>query len=165
MKDKRKIGNMAFIQWIVILIALSSCVMLRNILSPPEFVVTPDKTTISPALLKNPIQFTGSGWKPGEMVVVELVLPPGFKMKGVKEGEDVGIAFANADDKGNFKAVMGASATLNWLFQVGWTPLLQPDFKEAKPLPPGTYTIRATGVDSELRAEATLQILPPPEKK
>jgi hypothetical protein len=162
MKGKRKIG---FIFWIIILIFISSCVMLRNLFSPPEFVVTPDKTVISPDLLKNPITFTGSGWKPGEMVVVELILPPHIQMKGVKEGEDVGIAFANADDNGKFKTSMGASATLNWLFQVGWTPLLQPDFKEAKPLPPGKYTIRATGLDSELRAEATLQILPPPEKK
>lgn len=150
---------------VVLAITFSSCVTLTNIFFPPKLVVTPEKTVLSPALIKKPIAFSGSGWKPNEMVVVDLVLPQGVKVKGIKEGEDVGIAFATADANGNFKAKMAPTATLNWFFQVGWTPLLKPDFKQARPLQPGVYTIKASGMDSELKAKTTLTILPPPKKK
>jgi hypothetical protein len=156
---------LAFMAGMVLVLTFSACATWKSTFSPPKFVVTPDKTVLSPALIKKPIAFSGSGWKPNEMVVVDLVLPPGVKVKGVKEGEDVGIAFANADAKGQFKAKMGAMATLNWFFQVGWTPLLKPDFKKARPLRPGVYTIKASGMDSELEAKATLTLLPPPKKK
>ncbi len=95
-----------------------------------------------------------------------MVLPPGLKMKGVTEGENaVGIAVATADEQGNFTAAMAPTATLNWLFQVGWTPLLTPNLKEAKPLPPGVYQINATGLDTDRIAAATLTIVPPPKKQ
>lgn len=86
-------------------------------------------------------------------------------MKGLGEGEDrVGVAVANADDKGNFEVAMAAMSTLNNLFQVGWTSTMTPDFKEAKPLPAGRYDILATGVDSDKKAKGILEILPPPQK-
>jgi hypothetical protein len=128
--------------------------------------VIPAETFLSPALIKKPISFKGSGFQPKEMISVEMILPPGLKMKGVKEGEKaVGIAVATADEKGNFAAAMAPTATLNWLFQVGWTPLLTPNLKEAKPLPPGVYPINATGLDTDRIATATLTIVPPPKKK
>jgi len=96
---------------------------------------------------------------------VEMVLPPGVKVKGVAKGENVGLAFATADDKGNFLAKMSPISTLNWFFQVGWTPNMKPDFKQAKPLKPGKYEIIATGMDSDLVGKATLEFLVPPKKK
>jgi hypothetical protein len=51
-------------------------------------------------------------------------------------------------------------------FQVGWdNNAMKPDFKEAKPLPPGTYTLEAIGTESEAKAQTTLTLLPPPKKK
>jgi hypothetical protein len=51
-------------------------------------------------------------------------------------------------------------------FQAGWdNTTMKPDFKTAKPLPPGTYNLEAIGLDSERRAQATLTLLPPPKKK
>lgn len=70
-----------------------------------------------------------------------------------------------ADEKGNFEAAIGALTTLNSLFQVGWTPSIKPNFKEAKPLPAGKYEIIATGVDSDRTAKTILEIVPPPKKK
>jgi len=99
---------------------------------------------------------------------VELIVPPGVKVKGVAEGDDVGLAFANADANGNFEAKIAALGTLNFLFQVAWVMTetgAKPDFKQATPLPPRVYTIRASGFDSELEAKATLTILAPPKKK
>lgn len=143
-----------------------SCQTLKSLLGPKATLeVAPSEIFLSPALLKKPVTFKGSGFEPKEMVTVEMVLPPGLEMKGVQEGDDVGIAVATADEKGNFSAAMGPMATLNWFFQVGWTPVLTPNFKEAKPIPPGEYKINATGMESDRVATSTLKIVPPPKKK
>ena len=136
-------------------------------LSSPQakLEVIPAETFLSPALIRKPVTFKGSGFAPKEMITVEMVLPAGLKMKGVAEGEDVGIAVGTADENGSFTAAMQPTATLNWFFQVGWTPVVTPNFKEARPIPPGVYTINATGLDSDKVATATLKIVPPPKKK
>lgn len=100
--------------------------------------------------------------------MVELILPAGVKVKTIPDGENVGVAVGQTDEKGDFEAKMAPTATLNWFFQVGWTPEGKPDFKEAKPLPPGKYEIQATGMSSGKVVKATLELLkppPPPEKK
>ena len=170
MERRLKMRNVKVITLIIITgLALGalSCQTLRSTIGPKATLeVIPAETFLSPALIAKPISFKGSGFQTKEMVSVEMILPPGFKMKGVKEGENVvGIAFANADEKGNFTAAMAPTATLNWLFQVGWTPLLRPNLKEARPIPPGVYRINATGLDSDRIATATLKIVPPPKKK
>jgi hypothetical protein len=130
-----------------------------------ELQVIPDKTFLSPALFKKPIQFKGSGFGPKEMVVIEMVLPPGVKVKSVPEGENVGLAYATADERGNITAKMAPTATLNWFFQVGWTPNMKPDFKKARPLRPGKYEIVASGMDSGATGRSVLELVPPPKKK
>ena len=130
-----------------------------------SITVIPAKTVLSPALLKTPIQIAGSGFDAQEMVVIEMVLPTGVTVKTVPEGENVGLAFATADEKGNITAKVGAVAVLNWFFQVGWTPNMKPVFKEATPLKPGKYTIVAEGMDSGAVGEAILEFIPPPKKK
>ena len=143
-----------------------ACQTLQSLTGPKATLeIAPAETFLSPALIRKPVTFKGSGFAPKEMISVEMVLPPGLKMKGITEGEDVGIAVATSDEKGNFTAAMGPMATLNWFFQVGWTPLLKPNFKEARPVPPGVYTINATGLDSDRVATSTLKIVPPPKKK
>jgi len=143
-----------------------SCQTLKSLTGPKATLeIAPAEVFISLALIKKPVTFKGSGFQPKEMVIVEMVLPPGFKMKGIEEGEDVGIAVGTADEKGNFTTTMKPMATLNWFFQVGWTPLIKPNFKDTKPLPPGVYKINATGLDSERVATSTLKVVPPPPKK
>jgi hypothetical protein len=103
---------------------------------------------------------------PKETVVVDLMIPAGVKIKTVPDDEkSVGLAFADADDNGNFDTKMGAVGTLNWLFQVGWTDNFKPKLNEATPLPPGKYEIKATGMDSDKFGLTTLTIVPPPKKK
>ena len=129
--------------------------------------IVPEKTALSPALLKSPITFTGSGYQNNEVVIVELILPQGMKMKGLSEDENrVTLAVSKAEGDGNFKAPMSALSTLNWLFQVDWTPgLMTPDFKQAKPLVPGKYEIEAIGIDSGKVGKSSLEIFAPSEKK
>jgi len=130
-----------------------------------NLAVTPSKSILSPALIKKPIQFKGHGFQPDEIVVVEMILPTGIKIQGVESGENVGLAYATTDNQGCFEASMQATATLNWFFQVKWRSNLTPDFKKAKPIPPGKYDIIATGISSGSIAKAVLEILPPPARK
>ena len=101
------------------------------------------------AMLGVPVTFEGTGWKPGDMVSIELMLPPNVRLTGMKPEEDsVGIAFATVDASGKFMATMDTVAKLNWLLGSGITGSLTPDLKNIKPLPNGSYTIKATGVDA-----------------
>ena len=132
----------------------------------PTVTVTPPQVELAfPAILKVPIVFTGTGWKPKEVVVVDMVLPPGVQIQGVKPGEDVGIAYGEADDAGNFKGEVPATAKLNTIFRVGWTPILTPDPKTLNPIPPGVYNIKASGADSGVVATTTLEFVKPAPRK
>jgi hypothetical protein len=159
-----------------IIIVLSLLMFLLSFMScstlfpPPKpkatVAVTPPQVELAfPGILRVPIVFTGTGWKPKEMVVVDMVLPPGVEMKGVKPGEDVGIAYGEADEAGNFKGEVPVTAKLNTLFRVGWTPIMAPDPKTLNPIPPGVYTIKASGADSGVVATTTLEFIAPPPKK
>ena len=157
--------------WVVSLIlgfliaGLWGCAGMQN-RPTAQLEVVPNETALTPALLKKPVMFKGSGYAPNEMVIVDLMIPKGVKIKSVSEDEEsVGLAFANADENGDFQAKMGATATLNWFFQVGWTNNFKPNLKEASPLPPGEYDIRATGMESDLFGMTTLKIVPPPKKE
>jgi hypothetical protein len=153
-----------------LLMLVLTFVACSTLFPPPKpkatVAVTPTQVELKfPDILRVPIVFTGTGWSPKEMVVVDMVLPAGVEMKGVKPGEDVGIAYGEADDAGNFKGDVPATAKLNTIFRVGWTPILAPDPKTLNPIPPGVYTIKASGADSGAMATTTLEFVAPAPKK
>ncbi len=165
MNPFKKIGIVLTL--LMFLLALVAC---STLFPPPKpkatVTVTPSQVELAfPGILKVPIVFSGTGWKPKEMVVVDMVLPPGVEMKGVKPGEDVGIAYGEADDAGNFKGEVPATAKLNTIFRVGWTPIMAPDPKTLNPIPPGIYTIKASGADSGVIVTTTLEFVKPAPKK
>ena len=152
---------------LMFLLPLMAC---STLFPPPKpkatVAVTPARVELAfPGILKVPIVFTGTGWKPKEMVIVDMVLPPGVQMQGVKPGEDVGIAYGEADDAGNFKGEVPATAKLNTLFRVGWTPILSIDPKTLNPIPPGIYTMKASGTDSGVAVTTTLEFVKPAPKQ
>jgi hypothetical protein len=152
---------------LMLLLPFASC----STLSPPPkptatVAVTPAQVELAfPGILRVPIVFTGTGWSPKEIVVVDMVIPPGVQIQGVKPGEDVGIAYGQADDAGNFKGEVPATAKLNTIFRVGWTPIMAPDPKTLNPIPPGVYKIKASGADSGAMATTTLEFVAPAPKK
>jgi hypothetical protein len=153
-----------------LLMLVLTFVACSTLFPPPKpkatVAVTPTQVELKfPDILRVPIVFTGTGWSPKEMVVVDMVLPAGVEMKGVKSGEDVGIAYGEADDAGNFKGDVPATAKLNTIFRVGWTPILAPDPKTLNPIPPGVYTIKASGADSGMVVTTTLEFIAPAPKK
>jgi hypothetical protein len=122
---------------------------------------------MSPAItiLAMPMTFTGSGWPAGELVSIELILPEGMTVAGQETGEDsVGIAFATADDSGDFQAQVGPVAKLNWLLRVEWTEEMKPDMMSVDPLDPGVYTIKAVGLDPRTMATTTIELNLVPSK-
>lgn len=152
-----------------LLLFILSLIACSTLFPPPKpkvtVAVTPEKVELKfPDIMQVPIVFTGTGWTPKEMVVIDMVLPSGVEMKGVKPGEDVGIAFGQADEAGNFKAEVPPTAKLNTIFRVGWTPILAPDPKTLNPIPPGVYTIKASGSDSGAVATTTLEFVAPLKK-
>ena len=165
MKPLTKI--MIVLSLLMFLLPFTSC----STLSPPPkpsatVAVTPAQVELAfPAILKVPIVFTGTGWKPKEMVVVDMILPPSVQIQGVKPGEDVGIAYGEADDAGTFKGEVPATAKLNTIFRVGWTPILAPDPKTLNPIPAGIYKVKASGADSGAVATTTLEFVAPAPKK
>ena len=165
MKINTKLLILVFIG-LVLAVTLSACATAGKTGSSAKITVTPEKTVLSPALIKKPIMITGSGWKPGEMVVVNMILPEGVIVKGVNPGDPVGIANGKADEQGTLKTNVGAMTVLMSFFQVGWDDMkMKPDFKKAKPLPPNTYTVEAIGFESQAKATAALTLLPPPKKE
>ncbi len=157
MQSKKNLG--VFILVVVIIMVFGGCATLN---------VVPGKTAISPALIKQPIKFSGGGFQPNEPVSIEIVVPENMKMKIKRQSPDsdrIGIGVGIADANGNFEVPMGVLTTLNTLFQVGWTRTLKPDFKKAMPIPSGKYIIVATGVESDKVAQSTLEIIAAPKKK
>ena len=157
--------------WVILLalslliMELSGCRVLKSS-STAKLRADPEEIVITKALLKNPVQFRGWGYVPEEHIAVNLVIPKGVKIKKAPADEDsVRIAYAIADEYGNFKATMGARETLDWIFQVGWDNNSKPVFKDATPLPPGKYEIRAIGQDSQLSGVTILTVRPPDEEK
>ena len=154
-----------FFALIFLISGLSACHGLKSP-STANLRANPEELAITKALLKNPVQFKGWGYAPEERIAVNLMIPSGMNIKNVPAGEDsVRIAYAIADEYGNFKATMGARETLNWFFQVDWDNNAKPIFKEAKPLPPGRYEIRAIGQDSELAGVTFLTVMKPSMEK
>jgi len=122
------------------------------------------------AMLALPVTFKGAGWRPNEIITVELVVPPGLEIKGLDRarGEDaVGLAFATSDANGNFEAKMERTATIGFVLRGGFLPTLAPDPKTlipGNPLPNGTYTLKAVGEDTRSVATTTwrLELVAPP---
>ena len=153
-----------------VLMFLLPFVACSTLFPPPKpkatVAVTPAQVELAfPGILRVPIVFTGTQWKSKEMVVVDMVLPPGVQMQGVKPGEDVGIAYGEADEAGNFKGEVPASAKLNTFFRVGYTQILSIDPKTLNPIPPGVYKIKASGADSGAIVTTTLEFVKPAPKQ
>ena len=110
------------------------------------------------ALLGIPIKFTGEGWPADELITIDLVIPADVEIKGLdrERGEDsVGIAMATADAGGNFEATMEAIPKINWLMRADWKPIVAADWATVNPIPAGTYTLRAMGLDARTVATTT----------
>jgi hypothetical protein len=132
--------------------------------TPPMQVVLPSTLPAMLSILQTRIYFTGRGYQPKEMVVVEMDVPPGVEIPAVKSGEPVGVAFAESDEKGNFTADVSPSAKIMTFLRGSILPTLAPDPKSFKPIPLGVYTFRATGAESGRSSLTKIEFVPPAPK-
>ena len=113
------------------------------------------------SILRTRIYFSGEGYQPNEIVVVEMDVPPGVEIPAVKPGEPVGVAFANADDKGNFTANVEAGTKIQTFLRGTILPTLAPDPKSFNPIPHGIYTFRSIGTESGRVGISKIEFVPP----
>jgi hypothetical protein len=116
------------------------------------------------SILQTRIYFTGSGYQPNEMVVVKMDVPPGVEIPAVKPGERVGVAFADADGKGNFTADVAAETKIKIFLRGTLLPTLAPDPSSFKPIPHGIYTFRSIGTESGKVGVSRVEFVPPAPK-
>ena len=132
--------------------------------SPPLRVTLPTTLPAMLSLIQTRIYFTGSGYQPNEMVVVKMDVPPGVEIPGVKPGEPVGVASANADGKGNFTADVGAETKIETFLRGKILPTRAPDPGSLKPIPHGMYTFRSIGTESGKVGVSRIEFVPPVSK-
>ena len=128
--------------------------------------VNPAKVPLSTAIFKTPVEFSGSGWAPGEVVSIEMVIPPDVKIPAIEPGQNAGIAFATADEKGNIKCKMGGMTKIITVFRGSLDPVtLKPIGKTFKPIPPGSYAIQASGMNSDVVGTTSIEFVKPIPKE
>ena len=132
--------------------------------SPPLRVTLPTTLPAMLSLIQTRIYFTGSGYQPNEMVVVKMDVPPGVEIPGVKPGEPVGVASANADGKGNFIADVAAETKIKIFLRGTLLPTLAPDPRSFKPIPHGIYTFRSIGTESGKVGVSRIEFVSPAPK-
>jgi hypothetical protein len=124
-------------------------------------VTLPTKLPAMLSILRTRIYFSGEGYQPNEMVVVEMDVPPGLEIPAVKPGEPVGVAFAHADGKGNFTADVSTMTKIQTFLRGAILPTLALDVKSLKPIPHGVYTFRVTGMESGRVGISRIEFVPP----
>jgi hypothetical protein len=129
--------------------------------SAPLRVTLPTTLPAMLGILQTRISFSGSGYQPNEMVVVEMDVPPGVEIPAVKPGGPVGVAFARADEKGNFTADVAVGTKIQTFLRGTILPTLAPDPKSFKPIPHGIYTFRSIGTESRRVGVSKIEFVPP----
>ena len=132
--------------------------------SSPEKVTLPTTLPDMLSILQTRIYFTGSGYQPNEMVEVKMDVPPGVEIPSVKPGETVGVAFANADGKGDFAADVAAETKIRIFLRGTILPGLTLDPGSLKPIPHGIYTFRSIGTESGKVGVSRIEFVPPAPK-
>ncbi len=126
----------------------------------PQMIVEPEAIRLGVAKLKDTeILFRGKGFQPEDSVFIELL--------GVKEKNkvvNIPIADGNVDEKGNFTAKVSLLVKISELLRakIGSNEKLETIVIVTQPpIPGGTYTAKATSMESDLTAECQLVVKGP----
>ena len=151
---------------VILLVGLAACAAPTVTPAPqppaqpaPKYTVaiSVDPTTVSlamnekikmPTPVITPITFVGAGWKPGELVLIELV-------GAAKSGGDLPIASGATDDNGTFKM---RAETMSIIHGVcgGKMVNMAPVFDPYQPIAAKVYTAKVTGLESRAEASTSL---------
>jgi hypothetical protein len=126
----------------------------------PQMIVNPQtvRTGIAKIIDTN-IVFSGAGFEPGDSVFIELLEVP---MNGEKG--NIAVAEGNVAKDGTFHAEVEKLTKITDFLRasLGTSKKGEPAPVITKPpIPPGTYTVRATSMIADLQAECMLEVKGP----
>lgn len=123
----------------------------------PQVIVNPEEIRLGIATLNDTrIVFNGSGFEPGDSILIELLNVP-FDRKKV----NIPVATAHIDKDGTFEAEVGAVTKFSEFIRAKIDPIENILIVSRPPMPEGTYTALATSLISDKRAECTLNVKGP----
>lgn len=126
----------------------------------PQMIVEPGAIRLGVAKLKDTeIVFRGKGFQPEDSVFIELL-----GVKGKDKAVNVPIADGNVDKTGNFSAKVSLLVKVSELLRakIGSNEKLETIVIITQPpIPEGTYTAKATSMESDLTAECQLVVKGP----
>jgi hypothetical protein len=111
-----------------------------------------DEKTKMPTPVITPIKFTGTGWMPQELIVIELV--------GAAKGGDLALATGNADAQGAFSINAEGLSVIQGVCG-GKLVQMKPVFQPYTPIPAGRYTAKASGLQSGATASTSIEFTGP----
>lgn len=160
---------------------------LNPAIAGPQLVVNPGKVSLGiAALVGTNIIFEGSGFQPGESVFISLAEPGGAEAVAISRiknpdgtytmvtparsgGPEVIAADAKVGRDGTFKTSVSTLTKVTGILKADMdieTFSEDAEYRQSivitrEPIPAGVYTVRATGMLSDLTAETTLTINAP----
>lgn len=130
--------------------------MLDSSVTGPQVVVNPEKIRLSVAKLKSTnFFFEGSGFQPGDSVLINLVGPDGTKViVGEAPVKADGKFLAKVNDLTKFMEIMKGDVSFN-------DQLLPVVIIKQAPIPAGIYTVKVSSMIASLAAETKLKVKGP----
>jgi hypothetical protein len=123
-------------------------------LKEPQVVVNPDTIRLGVATLaKTQIVFNGSGFTPGESILIEMLNVP-------VEDQKIELAIANAQvgDDGTFVAEVGTITKISEFMRAQIDAINNVIIITGQPMPVGTYDVRVSSLMSKNTAKCTLTV-------
>ncbi len=111
----------------------------------PQVVINPDTIRLGvAALAKTDFTFRGSGFNPGDSVLIEMLdVPYG------KEKKDIAIANGQVDENGNFKADIGLVTKISEFMRAKLDAIKGVIIINRSPMPEGKYRTRVSSLMSD----------------
>ncbi|MFC1885009.1 hypothetical protein ACFL2O_09575 [Thermodesulfobacteriota bacterium] len=161
---KSNICLRGFLIAILLIFMFSGCAKSPKTFDPgmkgPQVMVQPEAVSLGVvALAKTPIVFKGKGFEPGDSIFISLL--------NVKKGDksvNLPIADGEVDKNGNFTAPVGTISKVSDILnaKIGSNKKLETIIIVSQPtIPAGTYTAKATSLDSDKTATCKIRFKEP----
>ena len=163
-KDFRRIFTfvslIVFLGAFVVVGCAGSAKTLDMSVKGPQIIVNPQTVRMGIArIIDTDIVFSGAGFKPGDSVFIQLLEVP---MNGEKG--NIAVAEGNVGKDGTFHAAVEKLTKISDFLRASLgtnkkgenAPVIT-----GPPIPPGVYTVRATSMLADIKADCTLEVKGP----
>jgi len=163
-KDFRKrftvVSVVALLGAFMVLGCAGSAKTLDMSVKGPQMIVNPQTVRMGIArIIDTDIMFSGAGFEPDDSVFIELLEVP---MNGEKG--NIAVAEGNVGKDGTFHAPVEKLTKISDFLRASLGTNKKGENAPVitrPPIPPGTYTVRATSMIADIQAECTLEVKGP----